>query len=217
MLRFLTLAFVVLANVAAADITGRIHVVDGDTFRIAGQNVRLHGIDAPEVDQTCQRPSGSDWACGKWVKKQVKIRYQNRKARCDVLDHDRYDRPVVRCYVDSRDVAQQIVQSGLAFAYRRYSMAYDLDEKRAAIRDLGLHASKVQSPSDFRRAKLSAKQPEPTGPCKIKGNISARGVKIYHMPGQEHYERTAINPDKGERYFCTARAARAAGWRPARR
>jgi endonuclease YncB( thermonuclease family) len=27
-------------------------VIDGDTIVVAGQRVRLHGIDAPELDQT---------------------------------------------------------------------------------------------------------------------------------------------------------------------
>lgn len=53
----------------------------------------------------------------------------------------------------------------------------------------------------------------PSGPCRIKGNISDSG-KIYHVPGSPWYERTEINESKGERWFCTEEQARAAGWRP---
>jgi hypothetical protein len=42
-------------------------------------------------------------------------------------------------------------------------------------------------------------------------------VRIYHMPGQEHYARTRISAGKGERWFCTEAEAQAAGWRRARR
>ena len=28
-------------------------VIDGDTSKVAGLSIRLHGIDAPEVAQTC--------------------------------------------------------------------------------------------------------------------------------------------------------------------
>jgi hypothetical protein len=52
--------------------------------------------------------------------------------------------------------------------------------------------------------------------CVIKGNISSNG-RIYHVPGQEHYDRTRISPSKGERWFCSESDARAAGWRRARR
>lgn len=50
--------------------------------------------------------------------------------------------------------------------------------------------------------------------CDIKGNISFNsGEKIYHLPWQEYYSETIINPDYGERWFCTEDEARQNGWR----
>jgi micrococcal nuclease len=50
--------------------------------------------------------------------------------------------------------------------------------------------------------------------CVIKGNISSStGEKIYHVPGQRYYEQTKIEPEKGERWFCTEEEAIANGWR----
>jgi len=51
----------------------------------------------------------------------------------------------------------------------------------------------------------------------IKGNISTKNARIFHVPGQQDYEKTRINTAKGERWFCSAAEARAAGWRPAAR
>jgi len=53
--------------------------------------------------------------------------------------------------------------------------------------------------------------------CPIKGNISIRGERIYHVPGAKYYPPTVINIFKGERWFCTEAAAQAAGWRRSRR
>ncbi len=54
--------------------------------------------------------------------------------------------------------------------------------------------------------------------CNIKGNISINTrERIYHVPGQEHYDETIISPQYGERWFCSEAEARAAGWRKARR
>lgn len=50
--------------------------------------------------------------------------------------------------------------------------------------------------------------------CNIKGNISIdTGERIYHVPGQKFYAMTRIDPDYGERWFCSEADARAAGWR----
>ncbi len=50
--------------------------------------------------------------------------------------------------------------------------------------------------------------------CHIKGNISSKsGEKIYHMPYQRYYAQTVINPEYGERWFCTEEEAIANGWR----
>ena len=53
--------------------------------------------------------------------------------------------------------------------------------------------------------------------CAIKGNISAGGERIYHVPGGDYYERTGIGTDRGERWFCSEAEAREAGWRKSRR
>ncbi len=59
----------------------------------------------------------------------------------------------------------------------------------------------------------STPTPTKVGNCLIKGNISSSGEKIYHMPGQQYYDRTKIDLSAGERMFCTEDEAVAAGWR----
>ena len=58
--------------------------------------------------------------------------------------------------------------------------------------------------------------PPATTDCVIKGNIASDGERIYHVPGQRHYDDTVISPEKGERWFCTEEEARDAGWRRAK-
>jgi cold shock CspA family protein len=64
---------------------------------------------------------------------------------------------------------------------------------------------------------IVAKRPGPPE-CVIKGNISIEtGEKIYHLPGMKDYDRTRINEQYGERWFCTEEEAIKAGWRKAGR
>ncbi len=201
---------------AAQEVTGTLRVVDGDTFDVGTTRVRLHGIDAPERDQPCTTMDGQNWACGDWVTRQVTDLYQGAQARCQPLDKDRYGRIVARCFVQSRDIGREMVAQGLAYAYRKYSNDYDLEEKAAFVADRGIHGYSLQSPARYRLTGIKGRD-APDANCVIKGNISAKGARIYHVPGQEFYDRTGIRPDQGERWFCSEAQARASGWRAAKR
>lgn len=203
-------------DAAALGPVGTVRVIDADTFDVGGERVRLFGIDAPEQDQTCRKSDGQVWDCGKWAADQARLRYGGQRARCTRVDTDRYGRTVARCVVNGGDVGREMVRDGLAFAYARYSKDYVADERRAAASRMGLHASQMQSPAAFRAAKRTASvEPPRSGNCQIKGNISRSGERIYHMPGQQHYSKTRISGSRGERWFCSEDAARAAGWRRA--
>lgn len=207
-------ALVLLPLMVDAGPRGEISVIDTDTWDVGGARVRLFGIDAPEQDQTCTRKGGAVWPCGAWATDQTRALYQSRSASCQQIDRDRYGRIVARCTVDENDVAGDLVDRGLALAFRTYSQDYVANEARAAIAAIGLHASRVETPADFRARKAKgARRQDPA--CGIKGNISASGVRIYHVPGQQHYARTRIDPTKGERWFCSQSEAQAAGWRAA--
>ena len=59
----------------------------------------------------------------------------------------------------------------------------------------------------------SAFLPDCKGQPVIKGNISAKGEKIYHTKDSPVYDKVKIVEAEGEKYFCTAAEAEAAGWR----
>src|SRR5512132_2676193 len=69
------LLFVAVAALPSyADVAGPATVVDGDTIVVGGEQVRLQGIDAPELHQTCTA-YGQAWACGQtaaeWLKNRL--------------------------------------------------------------------------------------------------------------------------------------------------
>jgi endonuclease YncB( thermonuclease family) len=203
---------VVCLSAQAAEFRGEIHVIDGDTLDVGDVRVRLHGIDAPERNQPCTTLTGQNWGCGDWVTRQVRDRYQGAQARCETTDRDRYGRVVARCFVDGADMNRDMVADGLAFAYRKYSYDYDLEEKAAVVADIGIHGFIMEAPARYRLTRIKGRL-APDRNCQIKGNISAKGVRIYHLPGQKYYDKTGIDPRKGERWFCSEAQARASGWR----
>ena len=43
--------------------------------------------------------------------------------------------------------------------------------------------------------------PDSATGCLIKGDVSSSGERIYHIPDGQHYDRTKISEQKGERWF----------------
>jgi endonuclease YncB( thermonuclease family) len=83
---------------AWADITGQPRVIDGDTIEIAGQRIRLHGIDAPESNQFCYL-DGKRWQCGKDAGNILSDLINHRPVTCEEHDRNRYGRIVAVYYV----------------------------------------------------------------------------------------------------------------------
>jgi endonuclease YncB( thermonuclease family) len=217
-MRWLIIFLGFIACPAFADISGKAKFTDADTLVISGVTVRLFGIDAPELDQTCFKADRREWACGKWAADQARALFKGERLTCVPRDTDPYGRTVATCFAGGVDVAETLVRRGLATAYQRYSGDYLAAEKEAALTLTGIWQGSLVAPEAFRAAKLDARamanaESAPTG-CVIKGNISERG-QIYHLPGQENYDRTMINENRGERWFCSESEAKAAGWRKA--
>lgn len=188
---------------------GRVQVMDGDTLRVAGETVRLFGIDAPERDQRCKDERGHDWPCGQVATTRLRQIIGGTPVTCQPRERDRFGRLVATCRAGGADIGARMVEAGMAVAYRRYSGAYVAHEARAKSARRGLHVGHYTAPEAFRHAERQAAQ----GACRIKGNISRSGARIYHRPGQEYYDRTRISPSRGERLFCSAAEAQKAGWR----
>lgn len=198
----------------AVTVQGKATVVDGDTLKVAGHTIRILNIDAPEADQFCENV-----ACGSEATAYLRKLTRRTRVICQAEARDRYGRLLAHCTARGKDLGALMVQSGHAAAYRKYSSEYVTEERRARARKLGIWASASPvMPWEHRAAARTPRTDTPrliTGqPCRIKGNISQRdGTRIYHLPGQEYYAATRIDPRAGERWFCSEQEARAAGWR----
>ena len=224
----LAIAMLAMATATLADVAGPATVVDGDTLEIAGERIRLHGIDAPETDQTCER-DGVTWLCGAAASGKLRELVRGREVRCREHGRDTYGRIIASCSAGGVDVEAAMVLAGLALAYRRYSTAYVGQEATAQARRVGIWSGRFVEPWQWRQGErlttAAANDNRPptvrTGPaqapaCAIKGNISRNG-RIYHVPGGQYYDRTRIDTSKGERWFCSEAEAQAAGWRRSKR
>lgn len=210
----LVMIFCLVNQASAADITGRAEIIDGDTIRVAGTTVRLEGIDAPEARQECEDRRGRVYLCGHAATRFLNGLIARQHVTCTVVGRDRYDRSLGICEAAGVDLNAEMVLAGWALAFRRYSERYVDQEGQAERASVGLWGGTFDPPWQWRAAIAAESAPDD---CPIKGNISRSGERIYHMPFQEHYDRTRINESEGERWFCTEEEAQLAGWRRALR
>jgi endonuclease YncB( thermonuclease family) len=194
-------------------VSGLAHVVDGDTIRLNGEKIRLNGIDAPESDQTCFDDHTESYACGTQSGAYLKSLVGKNTLRCDGSERDKYGRLLATCYIGDRDINGEMVRSGWAVAFRRYSERYLSEENAAKAAKAGLWQGNFRMPWVWRQDQRVAVHDGNS--CNIKGNISDSG-RIYHLPGSRWYNATQINEKKGERWFCSELEALAAGWRSPR-
>jgi endonuclease YncB( thermonuclease family) len=187
-------------------------VIDGDTIEVAGNGIRLHGIDAPEAGQKCNDVDGGTWQCGRAAISAMEGLIGGKAVKCDDRGSDGYGRTISVCQVDGVDLGEAMVGRGMAWAFRKYSEDYIADEQAARASKSGIWREETQTPWDFRATRWEAAVQEAPDGCPIKGNISENG-RIYHAPWSPWYAKTRINLKKGERWFCDEAEAVAAGWR----
>jgi len=131
-------------------INGHAKIIDGDTLHIGTYKIRLHGIDAPELNQNCLLKNDV-WDCGKESKKFLIKIIDNKKITCNLIDKDRYQRHIGICFKDKINLNKKIVQEGWAIAYRFYSKDFIDDEFIAKKNKLGIWKGKFEEPYLFRK------------------------------------------------------------------
>ena len=127
-------------------------IVDADTLEVAGQKVRLQGIDAPESAQSCRQATGQRYQCGEHATQALRVRIGADAVTCTIEGRDRYMRALGICYAaDGTDLNGWLVRQGHALAYRRYSTTYVPQEAQAKAAQAGLWAGAFVPPWDWRR------------------------------------------------------------------
>ena len=131
-------------------ISGKAKIIDGDTIHIGSNKIRLHGIDAPELNQDCNYDN-KKWKCGQQSKKFLLNLINLDEVSCQVKTVDRYQRYIAICFVNNLNINEMMVKNGWAIAYRYYSKDYVDEEFIAKKNKVGIWKGKFIEPYLFRK------------------------------------------------------------------
>ena len=143
---FLLIFFLIFNQVKSQDL----RVVDGDTIHLNGEKIRFTGIDTPELKQTCINQGIID-PCGVTAKEILIDKISDNEVECVSEGKDQYKRTLAECFVNNESLSSYLVRSGYAFAYRKYSKKFILDEDYAKANKIGMWSMKFDYPWDYRK------------------------------------------------------------------
>ena len=144
----LLIFFLIFNQVRSQDL----RVVDGDTIHLNGEKIRFTGIDTPELKQSCIKEGAID-PCGVTAKELLIEKIGDYKVECISEGKDQYKRTLAECFVDGESLSSYLVRNGYAFAYRKYSQKFVLDEDYARINKIGMWSMEFDYPWDYRKSK----------------------------------------------------------------
>ena len=122
-----------------SSISRSVKITDGDSIKIGNSRIRLQGIDAPELKQTCKKKN-QEYSCGADSKKFLKFLIKDSDLTCTYKELDRYNRILGMCFVKGVNINEQMVENGWALAYRKYNKIFIENENNAKkkLRGIGL-------------------------------------------------------------------------------
>jgi endonuclease YncB( thermonuclease family) len=94
----------------------RVYVIDGDTFAIDRERIRLLGIDAPETREArCEQERIAGYRTKSRVVELIRF---GRTIDIRRQGHDPFGRTLAHVVIDGRDLGEQFVREKLALPYR---------------------------------------------------------------------------------------------------
>ena len=124
----------------ARTITGKAYVTDGDGIRVAQQEVRLAGLDAPEWDQKAKHRDGYWFNHGKRVKSALIQAVGGKHVHVSVESVDKFGRLLGTVTYEGRDIGEWLVREGHAIAAYSDRYIHVEREAREAKRGMWAHA-----------------------------------------------------------------------------
>ena len=125
-------------------------VLTADTLNVQGYKVKLYGIAAPEISQTCANKHGASYNCGQQAALWLSSWITQNPVTCHVMSEDNKGNMLAVCTLGQYDLGAALVNAGWAVADTRQSEIYVPYEQNAQRKRDGLWQGKFYKPWDWK-------------------------------------------------------------------
>ena len=134
-------------------IEGVSRVLTGDVLSLRGRTVKLFGVAAPEISQTCADEQGRGYRCGQQSMAWLSNWLADNPLRCHILGEDKKGILTGVCMLGQYDIGAAIVNAGWAVADTRQTQIYLAYQNQASQNRRGLWQGKFYTPWDWQKIK----------------------------------------------------------------
>jgi endonuclease YncB( thermonuclease family) len=151
-------ATLMLTAPASAELAGPPRIIEGDALDVAGQRIRLFGIDAPPLDQVCQH-AGRDYQCGKVARAALWDLVAGLDVSCvpEAASPAADGSILATCSAGGSSLNETMVHTGWALADRTATDRYVATEANARAARRGLWRGEFDPPRAGARADAAGK------------------------------------------------------------
>ena len=132
-------------------VEGYANAVTGAMLELNGLHIKLLGLEAPYMQQTCANKFGQGYACGKVSRDWLQNWLQNKTVKCHIISPQNNGRATGVCFSEGYDVGAVIVNAGWAVAYTKNTDIYVPYEQQAGTKKRGLWAGTFYKPWDWKK------------------------------------------------------------------
>ena len=131
-------------------IYGTARAYDGHSLLVDGNPLRLNGIEAPGMKQTCSTAKGTTWKCGQKAFEKLSALVNGGKVKCVVVEPAGHGAAAACSAAQSRDVGAILVAEGLALPNRHSAGTYNSAAAGAMKAGRGMWMGPFKDPAKWR-------------------------------------------------------------------
>lgn len=130
-------------------IYGAVRVLSGDTIVLDGHIIKLYGVAAPDIKQTCAAQDGRGYRCGQQSAMWLSQWLSDNMVECHIVQDSGQGFLFGVCLLGTYDIGAAVVNAGWAVVNPAQSKIYEPYQKQAIENRRGMWDGKFYMPWDW--------------------------------------------------------------------